>query len=79
VAEGLLHNWSPEAQQIPGQQSTLRRDVKDGLDSGVGARKEDRILGEPLQRGVRGEREMLAQQRLRPTAAIKLSRAGLGD
>ena len=48
--------------------------MKDGLNSGVGAGK-DRILRQPLQRGVRGEGKMLAQQRLWPSAAIKLAPA----
>lgn len=79
VAESFLHNRSAKTQQIPGQQAACGCQIKDGLNSGVGAGKEDRILRQPLQRGVRGEGKMLAQQRLWPSAAIKLARAGLGD
>jgi len=53
--------------------------MKRGADAGVSAGKEDRILRQPLQRGARGESKILPQQRLLARAAVKLSRAGLGD
>ena len=79
VAESFLHNRSAKTQQIPGQQAACGCQMKDGLNSGVGAGKEDRILRQPLQRRVGCEGKMLAQQCLRSTAAVKLSRARLGD
>ena len=79
VTEGLLHNRSAKTQQIPGQQAACGCQMKDGLNSGVGTGKEDRILRQPLQRRVGCEGKMLAQQCLRSTAAVKLSRARLGD
>lgn len=65
MAEGLLHHRSPQTEQIPGQQPALLRQMKDRLDVSVRAGKKDRILRQPLQRGLRGEIKILPQLRLR--------------
>ena len=53
--------------------------MKGGRQSGVGAGKEDRVLRQPLERRVFGQRQGLLKPRLRAAAAIKLAGAGHGD
>lgn len=74
-----MHDRSPEAEQIPTEQAAFGGEMKYGTEIGVGTGEQDRILRQPFQRRVRGQRKRLVQLCLRARAAIKFARTGHGD